>query len=169
MWHAQLCALHGRVPCLTHATVLAALLLEHVMSAMATCRVCTGVQVYRASRMGYWRASKRWCKQLPAEAVGKALAIFANNEAGLQPGDVYSGPSGAIAQLQQLAAWFQVGWPPTLASGAPHSSLAATACCSGMHGGKSWEPPCALIAPDGFFIDRHQRCLVVPWLHGRSF
>ncbi|CAK0784397.1 hypothetical protein CVIRNUC_007601 [Coccomyxa viridis] len=70
-------------------------------------KVC-GMQVYRASQMGYWRASKRWCKQLPAEAVGKALAIFANNEAGLQPGDVYSGPSGAIAQLQQLAAWFQV-------------------------------------------------------------
>ena len=80
------------------------------------------MQVYRASQMGYWRASKRWCKQLPAEAVGKALAIFANNEAGLQPGDVYSGPSGAIAQLQQLAAWFQVGWLPALTPGAPRNS-----------------------------------------------
>ncbi len=68
-----------------------------------------GVQVYRACQMGYWRASKRWCKQLPAETVNKALAIFANNEAGLRPSDIYAGPAGAIAQLQQLAAWFQVG------------------------------------------------------------
>ena len=59
--------------------------------------------------MGYWRASKRWCKQLPSETVNKALAIFANNEAGLRPSDIYAGPSGALAQLQQLAAWFQVG------------------------------------------------------------
>ena len=68
-----------------------------------------GAQVYRACQMGYWRASKRWCKQLPSETVNKALAIFANNEAGLRPSDIYAGPSGAIAQLQQLAAWFQVG------------------------------------------------------------
>lgn len=65
-------------------------------------------QVYRACQMGYWRASKRWCKQLPSETVNKALAVFANNQAGLRPSDVYGGPSGAIAQLQQLAAWFQV-------------------------------------------------------------
>ena len=62
--------------------------------------------------MGYWRASKRWCKQMPSETVNKALAIFANNEAGLRPADVYAGSSGAIAQLQQLAAWFQVGAMP---------------------------------------------------------
>ncbi|CAL5229779.1 g13168 [Coccomyxa viridis] len=70
-------------------------------------KIC-GMQVYRACQMGYWRASKRWCKQLPSETVNKALAIFANNEAGLRPSDIYAGPSGAIAQLQQLAAWFQV-------------------------------------------------------------
>ncbi len=70
-----------------------------------------GAQVYRACQMGYWRASKRWCKQLPSETVNKALAIFANNEAGLRPSDIYAGPSGAIAQLQQLAAWFQVSLP----------------------------------------------------------
>lgn len=70
------------------------------------------MQVYRACQMGYWRASKRWCKQMPSETVDKALAIFANNEAGLRPADVYAGPSGAIAQLQQLAAWFQVGATP---------------------------------------------------------
>ena len=102
---------------------------------------CTEVQVYRASQMGYWRASKRWCKQLPSEAVSKALAIFANNEAGLQPSDVYGGPSGAIAQLQQLAAWFQVGWLHTLVPGVLLDSLAATFCCFGMHGGKLWGPP----------------------------
>ena len=53
---------------------------------------------------------------------GQGAAIFANNEAGLQPGDVYGGPSGAIAQLQQLAAWFQVGWLPALTPGAPRNS-----------------------------------------------
>ena len=37
VWHAQLCALQGRLPCLTHATVLAALQLEHAMSALRTC------------------------------------------------------------------------------------------------------------------------------------
>ena len=111
----------------------------HDGCAAAALLISAEVQVYRASQMGYWRASKRWCKQLPSEAVGKALAIFANNEAGLQPSDVYGGPSGAIAQLQQLAAWFQVGWLPSLAPGAPHNSLAAASCCLGMHGGKSWK------------------------------
>ncbi len=67
-----------------------------------------GVQVYRACQRGYWRASKRWCKALQPEAVNKALLRFANNEAGLRPPDVYGGLSGAFAQLQQLAAWFQV-------------------------------------------------------------
>ena len=74
----------------------------------AVAKAVHGMQVYRACQMGYWRASKRWCKQLPSETVNRALAVFANNEAGLRPSDVYAGPSGAIAQLQQLAAWFQV-------------------------------------------------------------
>lgn len=65
-------------------------------------------QVYRACQRGYWRASKRWCKALQPEAVNKALLRFANNEAGLRPPDVYGGLRGAFAQLQQLAAWFQV-------------------------------------------------------------
>ena len=141
MWHAPLSALQGWVPCLTHATVLAAHVPQTHDGCVAALLSRVGAQVYRASQMGYWRASKRWCKQLPAEAVGKALAIFANNEAGLQPSDVYGGPSGAIAQLQQLAAWFQVGWLRILASGAPRNSLAATARCLGMQGGKPWGPP----------------------------
>ena len=41
-------------------------------------KVC-GMQVYRAGQGGYWRASKRWCKTLPAELVDKALASFAHN------------------------------------------------------------------------------------------
>lgn len=67
--------------------------------------------MYRACQRGYWRASKRWCKALQPEAVNKALLRFANNEAGLRPIDVYGGPNGAFAQLQQLAAWFQVRCP----------------------------------------------------------
>ncbi|BDA44752.1 Inositol polyphosphate multikinase IPK2 [Coccomyxa sp. Obi] len=70
-------------------------------------KIC-GMQVYRACQRGYWRASKRWCKALQPEAVNKALLRFANNEAGLRPVDVYGGPNGAFAQLQQLAAWFQL-------------------------------------------------------------
>ena len=65
------------------------------------------VQVYRACQRGYWRASKRWCKQLPQDAVNKALIRFANNEAGLRPIDIFGGRSGSIAQLQQLEQWFQ--------------------------------------------------------------
>ncbi len=64
--------------------------------------------MYRQCQRGYWRASKRWCKGLPPEAVDQALLRFAHNEAGLRPADVYGGPSGACAQLQQLAAWFKV-------------------------------------------------------------
>ncbi|KAK9811655.1 hypothetical protein WJX72_007711 [[Myrmecia] bisecta] len=69
-------------------------------------KIC-GMQVYRSCQRAYWRASKRWCKQLPQEAVNKALVRFANNEAGLRPEDVYGGERGAIAQLRQLEAWFQ--------------------------------------------------------------
>ena len=66
------------------------------------------MQVYRHCQRGYWRASKRWCKQLPQDAVSKALIRFANNEAGLSPAAVYGGPNGAIAQLKCLESWFQV-------------------------------------------------------------
>lgn len=69
-------------------------------------KIC-GMQVYRACQRGYWRASKRWCKQLPQDAVNKALIRFANNEAGLRPIDIFGGRSGSIAQLQQLEQWFQ--------------------------------------------------------------
>eukprot|EP00891_Asterochloris_glomerata_P004565 jgi/Astpho2/4565/Aster-00147 len=69
-------------------------------------KIC-GMQVYRACQRGYWRASKRWCKQLPQDAVDKALCRFANNESGLCPQDVYGGKGGAIAQLCQLEKWFQ--------------------------------------------------------------
>ena len=64
--------------------------------------------MYRHCQRGYWRASKRWCKQLPQDAVSKALIRFANNEAGLSPAAVYGGPNGAIAQLKCLESWFQV-------------------------------------------------------------
>ena len=70
--------------------------------------VCCCAQVYRHCQRGYWRASKRWCKQLPQDTVNKALLRFANNEAGLLPADVYGGAAGAIPQLKQLEAWFQV-------------------------------------------------------------
>ena len=63
--------------------------------------------VYRHCQRGYWRASKRWCKQLPLDSVNKALLRFANNDSGLLPSDVYGGPCGAIAQLQRLESWFQ--------------------------------------------------------------
>ncbi len=66
------------------------------------------VQVYRHCQGGYWRASKRWCKQLPLDAVSKALIRFANNEAGLCPAHVYGGPTGAIEQLKCLERWFAV-------------------------------------------------------------
>lgn len=63
--------------------------------------------MFRACQRGYWRASKRWCKQLPQDVVNKALIRFANNEAGLRPIDIYGGRNGAISQLQQLEQWFQ--------------------------------------------------------------
>ncbi len=87
-------------------------------------------QVYRACQRGYWRASKRWCKALQPEAVDKALLRFANNEAGLRPVDVYGGPNGAFAQLQQLATWFQVhACPPLWKSGANLSSASFQRRC----------------------------------------
>lgn len=70
-------------------------------------KIC-GMQVYRHARGGYWRASKRWCKTLPEVVVDKALMSFAHNEHGLRPADVYGGPSGAVAQLRALEAWFEV-------------------------------------------------------------
>lgn len=66
------------------------------------------MQVYRHCQAGYWRASKRWCKKLPQDAVSKALIRFASNEAGLGPACVYGGPDGAIEQLKRLERWFQV-------------------------------------------------------------
>ena len=69
------------------------------------------VQVYRHCQAGYWRASKRWCKKLPQDAVSKALIRFASNEAGLGPACVYGGPQGAIEQLKRLEKWFQVNFP----------------------------------------------------------
>lgn len=42
-----------------------------------TCALC--LQVFRHGAGGYWRASKRWCKTLPAELVDKALFSFAHN------------------------------------------------------------------------------------------
>jgi hypothetical protein len=68
-------------------------------------KIC-GMQVYRHARGGYWRASKRWCKTLPEVLVDKALVSFAHNEHGLRPVDVYGGPTGAVAQLRDLEAWF---------------------------------------------------------------
>ena len=64
--------------------------------------------MYRHCQRGYWKASKRWCKQLPLESVNKALVRFANNDSGLLPSDVYGGAYGAIEQLQRLESWFQV-------------------------------------------------------------
>ena len=104
------------------------------------------LQVYRACQVGYWRASKRWCKQLPSETVNKALAIFANNEAGLRPSDIYAGPSGALAQLQQLAAWFQVG--SHVLSRCPGSRLTCSPVI--LHGGHQkldcWPAPPPMVA-----------------------
>ena len=70
-------------------------------------KIC-GMQVYRHTRGGYWRASKRWCKTLSEVMVNKALTSFAHNEQGLRPADVYGGPQGAVAQLQALASWFEL-------------------------------------------------------------
>ena len=80
------------------------------------------VQVYRHYQNGYWRASKRWCKQLPQDAVSKALVRFADNEAGLCPAAIYGGSRGAIAQLKRLEEWFQV-------HALDNPSLALTADC----------------------------------------
>ena len=69
----------GKVVDLTHDLSCVAEWQAHVAPA-----VCP-MQVYRACQRGYWRASKRWCKQLPQDAVDKALCRFANNESGLCP------------------------------------------------------------------------------------
>ena len=39
--------------------------------------------------------------------MSTALLRFTDNDT-LSPADVYGGPSGAVAQLQRLEAWFQV-------------------------------------------------------------
>jgi 1D-myo-inositol-tetrakisphosphate 5-kinase/inositol-polyphosphate multikinase len=70
-------------------------------------KIC-GMQVYRHGQGGYWRASKRWCKTLPEVLVDKALLSFVHNEHGLKPSDVYGGAGGAVAQLEDLAAWFRL-------------------------------------------------------------
>lgn len=41
-------------------------------------KIC-GMQVYRHSRGGYWRASKRWCKKLPEPLIDNALLSFVHN------------------------------------------------------------------------------------------
>jgi len=97
-------------------------------------------QVYRHCQGGYWRASKRWCKQLPLDAVSKALIRFANNEAGLCPACVYGGPAGAIEQLKCLERWFLVlssftdSWPKNVSKDCPDSKN-----CSGKR--KTEDPP----------------------------
>ncbi len=64
------------------------------------------MQVHREG--AYWRASKAWCKALQQGDVHAALRSFVDSSCSLQPQDVYGGASGAVAQLQRLAAWFQV-------------------------------------------------------------
>ena len=55
--------------------------------------------------------------------MSDALARFADNEGGLLPAHVYSGPCGASSQLQHIAAWFQVrargAWAQPLAKEQP--------------------------------------------------
>lgn len=70
-------------------------------------KIC-GMQVYRNSLQGFWRASKQWCKTLTECSVDNALESFVHNESGLRPIDVYGGPGGVIHQLEQLEEWFQL-------------------------------------------------------------
>lgn len=68
-------------------------------------KIC-GMQVYRHSVGGYWRASKRWCKTLSKSTIDRALESFVHNENGLKPMDVYGGPGGVIHQMSLLEEWF---------------------------------------------------------------
>lgn len=67
-------------------------------------KIC-GMQVYRHSLRGFWRASKQWCKTLTEASVDTALESFVHNEGGLRPVDVYGGPHGVLRQLEQLEQW----------------------------------------------------------------
>lgn len=68
-------------------------------------KIC-GMQVYRHSVGGYWRASKRWCKTLSRATIDRALESFVHNGNGLNPMDVFGGPGGVIHQLSLLEEWF---------------------------------------------------------------
>lgn len=70
-------------------------------------KIC-GMQVYRNSLQGFWRASKQWCKTLTEASVDNALQSFVHNESGLRPVDVYGGPNGVIRQLEQIEEWVQL-------------------------------------------------------------
>ena len=67
-------------------------------------KIC-GIQVYRHTLQGFWRASKQWCKTLTAASVDTALESFVHNEGGLRAVDVYGGPHGVVRQLEQLEQW----------------------------------------------------------------
>ena len=70
-------------------------------------KIC-GMQVYRNSLQGFWRASKQWCKTLTEASVDNALQSFVHNESGLRPIDVYGGPDGVIRQLEKIEEWVQL-------------------------------------------------------------
>ncbi len=70
-------------------------------------KIC-GMQVYRNSLQGFWRASKQWCKTLTEASVDNALQSFVHNESGLRPIDVYGGPDGVIRQLEQIEEWVKL-------------------------------------------------------------
>jgi hypothetical protein len=68
-------------------------------------KIC-GMQVFRHSVGGYWRASKKWCKTITSSTVDCALESFVHNENGLRPADVYGGTKGVLHQLSLLEDWF---------------------------------------------------------------
>ena len=70
-------------------------------------KVC-GMQVFDEESGSYFKASKNWCKDsLTPASVGEALKRFASNGRGLNAENVYGGPQGALAQLQELESWFR--------------------------------------------------------------
>ena len=57
----------------------------------------------RHLQRGYWRASKRWCKQMSEDAVQKALVRFANNGAHASAMVLQKQAAGVLTSASQPA------------------------------------------------------------------
>jgi len=73
-----------------------------------------GMQVYKSVNATVWKAPRIWCKNITVSDVPAALERYVSSNPSDEQNwdaafasDVYGGTHGAIAQLQELKAWFE--------------------------------------------------------------